>query len=189
MPFAEIDAGATFTTRLAAKVVRPAVFVYLDWPTGEVRASSFHRSITIGEDEWAGVGNLAMVETQPFTRSGALISYRIGLTSLPQGSITAATEAEAIGREAILYMGLFAEGWTDPVLRRIFVGHILTAGDFRHRRGDDGEWVTDASVEVSNGRHPRRRLETHHSPETAADGDTAWRHLPTVSRAVTWPES
>lgn len=189
MTFATIDTGGTFATRLAAGVIRPAFFLYLDWPSGEVRASTFHRPLTIGEDSWAGVGALAFIRTSPFRRSGALISYEIGLSSLPQVDIDDTVEAAAIGVRAELFMGLFATGWTDPVLRRVFIGHVISAGDFRHRRGEDGGWVTEASIEISNGRSPRRRLETHHSPETADYGDTAWRLLPTVGRAVTWPES
>ena len=184
--------SATWEARATADIRRPALFVYLDWPGGEVRASTFHRSVTVDEGsspspEWTGVGNFAFFETSAAQRSSAQITHRIGLTSLPEDAITEATEAAAIGRRALIYEGLFDEAWANPVLKQIFIGHIISAGDFKHSRDDKGNWTTSAWIEVSNGRSPRRQLENHHSPETAEAGDTAWRLLPTVARILTWP--
>lgn len=181
--------SADWISRATADVRRPELFVYLDWPSGVVRASTFNKSVTIDGDAWTGVGNLAFLETAPFQRNSALVTYKIGLTSLPQDAITEETEAGAIGRRAKLYEGLFDQAWGDPVLKQIFIGHIVSAGDFKHTRDDKGNWTTSGSIEISNGRSPRRRLETHHSPATAEAGDTAWRLLPTVARSLTFPAS
>lgn len=179
--------SADWESRATADVRRPALFVYLDWPSGIVRASTFHKSVTIDGNAWTGVGNFAFLDAASFQRSSALVTFKLGLASLPQDAITEETEAGAIGRRAILYEGLFDAAWGDPVLKQIFIGHIISAGDFRHSRDGQGNWTTSASIEVSNGRSPRRRLENHHSPQTAETGDTAWRLLPTVGRSLTWP--
>lgn len=187
MAFGAIDSNSAWDARIAAEVIRPALFVYLDWPTGAVRASTHYETVTALGESWTGVGNLAKFDAAPFEQSGALVTYTIGLTSVPQGTITDATENEAIGRRAEIYLGLFNQGWLDPELRRIFIGHVMSTGDFRMTLGDDGNWVVSASVRISNGRSPRRQLETHHSPETAESGDTFWRHLPLVGRSMPWP--
>lgn len=195
MAWGTIMTDAAWAARMAAKIIRPAIFLYLDWPGLPLRVSTFHKPVTTTEDDlspteaatWTGVGNLGFVETAPFGRGGALVSFKVGITSLPQGSITESTEAAAIGRRAILYLGLFDEAWENPILQRTFVGHIISAGDFKHSRDKAGNWITEASVEISNGRSPRRQLGNHHSPEVAAAGDTAWRLLPTAGRTVTWP--
>jgi len=195
MGWGVISTDSTWAARLAAKIIRPAIFLYLDWPSLPLRVSTFHKPVTTTEDDlspteaatWSGVGNLGFVETSPFGRNGALVSYKAGVTSIPQGSITESTEAAAIGRRAIMYLGLFDQGWANPILQRLFIGHIISAGDFKHSRDKTGNWFTQASVEMSNGRSPRRRLGNHHSPETAPTGETAWRLLPTAGRSVTWP--
>lgn len=196
MAWAVIDDNASFNSLLAQKIVRPAVFVYLDWPSGEVFASTFHKSVTTSRgvtspattETWTGVGNLAMVEAPQYQRNGAQITYKVGITSLPQENVSDATEAAAIGRRAKLYIGLFDENWENPVLSLKFIGHIITAGNFRDKRDPEtGNWFTDASIEISNGRSPRRHLQNHHSVETTEAGDTAWRLLPTVGRALEWP--
>lgn len=183
--------SADWDARNTAMVRRPALFVYLDWPTGAVRATMHHKSVTIDGDVWSGVGDLGFARMAASSRGSAATVYTIGLASLPQGSITAATEAQAIGRRAILYEGLFDEAWANPVLKKIFIGHIRTAGDIKNRRiwHDDETftWVTDASVEIGNGRHPRRQIANYHSIETAESGDTAWRHLPGVAHAKPFP--
>lgn len=189
MAFATIASNATVATRLAADVLRPAVFVYLDWPTGEIRASTHHKSVTIDGDTWSGVGDAARIDAAGFRANGARVIWTIGLASLPQTTpgLDIDVEATAIGVRAEVYLGYFEDGWVNPVLDLKFIGHVLSVGDFVHRRDENGNWVTDASIEVSNGRHPRRQLEPSHSPETAEAGDTAWRLLPTVGETVAWP--
>lgn len=195
MAWAVIGNDPVFNDRVKQKRVRPAVFVYLDWPTGVVRASTHHRTVTTTDTDvspaetavWSGVGNLAMIEAPSFERSGALVTYKIGLTSLPQQNIDDATEAAAIGRRARLYLGLADEAWSDWRLQLKFTGHIINTGDFKHTRQKDGSWLTDATLEISNGRSPRRQLELYHSPATAASGDTAWRLTATVAKALAWP--
>lgn len=187
--WASIERDATWLARLQASVVRPAVFVFLDWPTEEVRASTFHRSITIGADTWTGVGDAARIDGPEFRRSGALLRYRVGLASVAIDEHTEAEldlESEAIGRRAILYLGLFDAAWENPVLESVFIGHILTVGDFKIRN-EDGDKVMDASIEISNGRNPRRTVALHHGNATAEAGDTSMRLLPTVARALKWP--
>lgn len=188
--------SATWISRASGDIRRPALFAYLDTPSGIVRASTHHKSVTTTDAStspstvltWSGVGNIAKVEMlSPYTRNSAQIAIRLGLASLPQGSIDPDTEAGMIGRRAKLYEGLFDENWENPVLRRVFIGRIANAGDFKHRRDDKGNWVIDASIEINNGRNPRNQIELYHSIRTAAAGDTAWRHLPTAGRALTWP--
>lgn len=194
--FAEISTDAVWADRAAQRVWRPAVFAYLDWPSGEVRASTHHKSITTFDESvspnvdstWTGVGNVATIEAPRYTKNGALITWKIGLSSLPQQAITDTQEAAAIGRRAMLWMGLFDDAWENPVLNRIFIGHIINAGDFVHRPSDDGGWLTDVTVEISNGRNPRRVVQNNHSPETAQGTDTGWRLLPTVAKQLQWPE-
>lgn len=191
MPWGAIDANATFNARLAAGVIRPAVFVYLNWPTGEIWASTHHKSVQTTDTStspastrtWSGVGGVAFIRAPQYGTGSALVRYTIGYRGLPQGAVTETTQDDAIGARAKIWLGLFDDGWTDPQLRLIFIGHILTTGNFVHRRDEDGNWLTDASIEISNGRNPRRPMANHHSPETAEVGDTAWRLLQTAVRS------
>lgn len=187
MTFATIETGGTFATRLAAPIIRPAIFVYLDWPTGEIFASSHHAPVTANGQTWTGVGQFARLETSEFQSNGALVNFTVGFSALPQGVVDEVEQNDAIGRRAEIYLGLFDEAWAAPELRRQFIGTIASVGDFAHRRIGPGSWVTDASIEVTNGRNPRRAIQNHHSPETAENGDTAWRLLPTVARQQPWP--
>lgn len=195
MAWATIATDPVFDARMAAEVIRPAVFVYLDWPTGIVRATTHHQTVQTTDATtspastvtWTGVGLVARIEAPEFKRNGAQVTYKLGYAGLPQGVVDDDTQAAAIGRRAEIYLGLFDASWSDPVLKRIFIGHVITTGDFIHRRDESGNWVTDASIEVSNGRSPRRSIKNHHSVETAASGDTAMRLLPTVGKALKWP--
>lgn len=187
MAFATISRDPVWLERLAAPIARPAMFFFADWPSGEYRASTHHKSIVIGSDTWIGVGDAAFIDAPQFQRSSALMSFRIGLANLPQDDVDDTVESAAIGRRAILYLGLFDEAWENPVLESVFIGRVISAGDFKHKRLENGDLVTDASIEVSNGRNPRRPLSNHHSSETAAPGDTAWRLLPTVAKQLNWP--
>lgn len=190
MTFAHLATDTTWAARIAAPVIRPAVFAFLDWPAGAIWASTHHKQVAIssGPDQgtFTGVGNVAAIEAPTYQASGAQLVYKVGLSSLPQQAITEASEAAAIGRRAILWLGLFDEGWANPVLRRVFTGRIISAGDFSHRR-ENGNWLTDASVEIANGRNPRRPLQNNHSAETVAAGDTSGLLLATVTRSQIWP--
>lgn len=196
MAFAETTIDPVWLDRIKQPIIRPALFLYLDWPTGEVRATTHYKTVTTFDQSvspnvsaaWSGVGNLAFVESPEFRSGGALVTYRVGLSSIPQGSADLDTEALAIGRRAYLYLGLFNASWQDPVLHRIFTGRVISAGDFSIRHVDDGQWVVDASIEISNGRNPRRAIANHHSPETAVAGDTGWSRLPTVAKGIIWPK-
>ena len=197
MAWGAIATDATWTARMASGVIRPAVFLYLNWPGEAVYASTHTKSITTVDPAstasppanvtWSGVGNFGFIEADAFGRDGALVTYRVGLTSLPQSAITEATEASAIGERAIVYSGLFDANYENVALQQVFIGHIISAGDFKMKRNKAGEWLVEASVELSNGRSPRRQLQNHHSPETAEATDTAWRLLPTVGHSLTWP--
>lgn len=186
VPFGSISTDPVFAARMAERIIRPAFFVYLDWPTGAIRASTLTKQTTALGETWDGVGTFSRIETAAFAQSGALVSFIVGLTSLPQEAVDLDVEAGAIGRRAQVYMGLLDEGFSDPVLHQIFIGSIRSAGDYSFRR-EEGVRVVDASVEITNGRNPRRAIANHHSHETAEGTDTAWKLLPFAGQQWTWP--
>lgn len=189
--WASIERDPTWLARLKAPVLYPATLVYLDWPGAEVRASTHNKALMLLGATWTGVGELAFIKPGQFNRDNALVRYTVGLSSLPQDQVDPDMEQQAIGRRAIMYLALFDKGWVDPVAESVFTGHVRTTGEFKTRdvKQDDGtvRKVVDASIEIANGRNPRRSVKLYHSVATAAPGDTAWRLAHTAGKRFKWP--
>lgn len=189
--WASIKRDPTWLARLKAPEIYPAALLYLDWPTGELRASTHNKTLNLLGQSWTGVGSVAFIKPGTFGKDNALVRYTVGLSSLPQDSVDPDLEKQAIGRRAIMYLALFDRGWVDPVAEQVFVGHVRSAGDFelRQEEQDDGvvRTVVDASLEIANGRNPRRSIKLYHSVATAAPGDTAWRLAHTAGKTFKWP--
>ncbi|MEO0623144.1 MAG: hypothetical protein AAF183_13035 [Pseudomonadota bacterium] len=186
MAWGSIDPNPAWDARLQADVTRLAWFLFLDWPSGQIRVSTHYRTVTALDEDWTGVGQFASIKIGNVKRNGALVTVTVGLQNLPADVIDGTVQNDAIGRDGVIYCGLFDEAWQDVVLDPLFTGVIHQPGKLASRR-EDGRWVTNASLEISNGLSPRHAIENHYSEQTAEPGDTAWRHTQDVARSLPWP--
>lgn len=185
MAFSVREDDAAFAARTGADVVRLAAFVHVDWPDTPIRASSHIRSVTIDGNEWAGVGAVGTIETDKAENSGAAQRWTATLKGLPATPVLVADQAEALGRDANVYLGAFDAGWTDPILSLTFAGYF-NGRKTKFTRAADGMRV-DISGEFSDLQHPRRAVQHHWADGAGAPGDTAQKLLHTVARSIKWP--
>ena len=185
MAFAFRSDDSVFLARMAADVVRAAVFVYIDWPDTPIRASSHIRSVTIDGNEWVGVGSVGEIQTDQAQNSGAAQRWTATLKGLPVPPVPVADQADALGVDAEIYLGAFDVGWTDPVLFLTFAGYF-NGRRTKFNRAEDGLRM-DVSGEFSDLQNPRRAVQHHWADGAGVPGDTAQKLLYTVARSEPWP--
>lgn len=192
MAFAFLSPDATFQTRVAAEVVRPAIFVDLAWPTGDVRAHSHIGTVTTGGSpgtEWTGVGDFAKVELTDASLDGSAVEARIGLQNMIPAAAQASTEEDAIGVVGQVYLGLFDENYEDPVLDLRFYGYVKETARVKANPADDG-YTVDLSILLDDRSNPRRAVRTYHAVGEGVSGDTSRQLMvATVGKDYVWPES
>lgn len=184
MAFSTLSTDATWESRAAADVIYPAVFVYVDWPSSTIRASTHTASVTIDGDVWAGVGNAGTIESASAQQSGAAQRWTVGFKGIPTTPVALQTQIDAVGVDAAIYLGLFDSDWSDPVLKATFTG-FANGRRTQVRPSEDGV-IADVMLELSDMTNPRRAVADHWAVGGNGD-DTAQRLLHTVGRAIQWP--
>lgn len=186
MAFAFISPDSTFTTRMSADTIRPADFLYLNWPTGVIRATTHHESVTDADspaNTWDGVGRFGFIRPAAAEMSGAAQRWEVGLTGLPRDD--SSNEVDAIGVEAEIYLGVADADFGDWRLDLIFAGYVQSAGKFEWTKNDNGQLLLTVSLVIGDQRNPRHGLVSYHSMRESGD---YWRHLHSVERKWVWPE-
>lgn len=122
------DATAGVLTSFEQPVLRPIIFVELDYPSGFVRVNSADRTFSFdsgsGVVDFLGVGQLGSISAVGETTELQASKMSFTLTGIPQSSISAAFE-KAQGRRAKMWLGSLDSSYAiiaDPVL--LFVGLI-----------------------------------------------------------------
>lgn len=184
MAFAFINPDSTFTTRMSADVIRAADFVYINDPSGVVRATTHHESVTDQDaNSWTGVGRFGFVRSAGAEIGAAAQRWEVGLTGLPRDS--SSDEPDLIGVEAEIYLGNADANFENWTLDLVFAGFIQSGGKFSWRKDDDGKRVLDVSLTIGDQRNPRHAIVSYHS---MAESDDSWRHLHTAGRSLIWPQ-
>lgn len=182
MAWASVSPDATFTSRMQADVIRPADFLYLNWPSGVIRATTHHTSVTDQDaNVWAGVGRHGFIKPSSADISGAAMRWTVGLTGLPVDSST--NEEDAIGVDAELYLGVADAGLSDWKLDLVYKGFVQSAGKFEFRK-ENGQILMDVSLELGDQRNPNKGVIFFHSMQDGA----GWPHLHTVEKPLIWPQ-
>lgn len=188
--FATAAIDATFLARIQSPPVRPALFVYIDWPGETIRAHNFVRTVTALGESWTGVGGAGLVEISGSDRDGRAQRCTVGLRGLALQAADVDEEEAAVGAAAEVYLGAFDQAFASAALHRRFVGHVEKAMLVKTRSLPGGRGVVvDLTVELSDGQNPRNRVIAHHAVGAEAPGDRAAELMHTVTKDPLWPAS
>lgn len=114
-------------TAVAAKEVRPALFVYLDLSSGPVRVWSGVGEYTMAENVYQGVGTLGAISPIEETKSASANGITLSLSGIPDSVLSIALNEKYRGRKVHVWLGLFNASnalIADPI--KIFAGRIDT---------------------------------------------------------------
>lgn len=172
------DLDAAFISALQERVFRPAVYLYLDWPTGAVRVSNGVGDDTWGGYTWQGVGEFGRVSA---IEEGAEIASRpIALTlfGVAPADVSLISTDRVRGRDAILYMAprdanLVRSATPDVIYPGVMTGFTFGAAD---RDGQLAHALT-VTADVSVRAIRRTKSITYAHPYQS--------RLP--EQAITWP--
>lgn len=176
---------ATFGTRAATLHVLPALFAWIDFPGGAVYATTHHASIVAGTQTWSGVGDIGFVEPDEATDSPVARRWRLGLRGLWLESADALAEQDNLYSDVEVYLGAFDGHFESAALTQIFAGFVSRSADIEVRR-QDGGFLANVSVEVSDQFNPRRGV-TYYYATGRQGSDTAVNLLHTVEKEWLWP--
>lgn len=176
-------------------VFHPVVLVWIDWPSGAVRAHSGRGTINWGGYAWQGVGGFGEVSIPAEALGLGAFGAELALYGLPQ-DLLALLDEPVRNRPAAIWLGTVTEPGgnilaSQPVQQ--FDGYVNAARDQAVRRGGVLEYC--ARVKLGVGPSARVGARITHSYEDQMDvypGDTAGRHLVRIrdkAQRQTWPEN
>ncbi|MEL7299378.1 MAG: hypothetical protein AAFM92_03250 [Pseudomonadota bacterium] len=184
----------TLLTALAGEEIYPIALVFIDWPTGPVRAHTNTGTVAFEGEDFAGVGELGRIEIPDEATSLVPESAVIALASETTGLLTYADEDQARGSEVRMWVGLTTTpGGTTlkGVPEEVFTGSVV-GSSFQL---SEGRRIASLSIEVKAGQPARAGAQVVHSDEDQQalfPGDTFFQRIANAEKWNTtpdrWPE-
>lgn len=186
---------STLYAELQKQVIYPILLVYIDWPSGVVRAHSGTGALTYDGETWIGVGELGGI-TIPDEAGGVVPSSAVlEIASTVDGLLAHVDEVDARGKQVDIYLG----ATTTPggvtlvgVPHRFFTGSV-SKSDFDLA---DDRRIATLTVQVKSGQPARASAQIVHSDEdqqVTVPGDTIFRRVAHAEKWRTnppqWPAS
>lgn len=169
---------------LSKGIVRPAIFVKLDWPTGAVYAWSGSGPFTWGGNTFVGVGDFGRVSDIPESSDGQATGIQLTLSGVPSELIATVIGDNYRGRNATLWLGFMNDGGaliTDPPYER-FSGPMSTMriiGDGKTRT-----IVVDVESEMAILRKSNGRKRTHQDQILDHPSDLGLEYVESINQDV-----
>jgi len=179
------DLSAAIQSAIAAEVVRPAFFVYLDLPSGAVRVNSTIYSITYDGNAYTGVGDLgsinAVTEATDFSSPGLDLT----LSGLNPTLISAAYDDHYQGRQVSVYLGFLNSEHALVDAFELFTGRI------DYMQVDAGEETVTITVRCENElvdwERPKIARYNDADQQSRYPGDLGLEYVPLmVEREIVW---
>lgn len=185
------DIDVALLAALSAEEIYPVALVFIDWPTGPVRAHTNPGMITFGSEEYAGVGELGSIRIPDEATSIVPESAVIVIASETTGLLTYADEEQARGREVGIWLGLTTEPGGTTLIgapERVFTGSVVGSSFelSQNRR------VATLSIDVKAGQPARSGAQVVHSNEDQQalfPGDTFFERVAHAEKWNTNPDS
>jgi hypothetical protein len=181
----ERDIDPVLLAAYADPVIYPIGLIYIDWPTGPVRAHSGKGMLTFEGEEFAGVGELGGMNI-PNEAAGIVPQQAtLAISAVTGELLTYASEAAARGRLVTIWSGLTTTaGGVDliGVPHKPFTGSIEKS-DFQL---SEDRRISTLTLLVKAGQPARSGAQVVHSDEdqqAAHPGDTLFRR---VAHAAKW---
>lgn len=177
-------------TEVAQSVIRPVVFVELDYPSGFVRVNSTDRILAFetgtesGVEQFLGIGQLGSISS--IGENTELQASRISLTlsGVNPVNVSAAFE-KAQGRRGRIWFGFLDSSWqiiTDPVL--MFVGLI---DNTEIELGDTGTITVNLNNRFIEWSRDKNRRYTNEDQQAEFPGDRFFEFIPqAVEKEIIW---
>ena len=168
------------------EVVRPVLFVELDFPSGFVRINSTNSELTNPADSnvYTGIGNLGSVSTIEESSNLQANGIQLQLSGVAPGVITAAFE-KAQGRDATIWLGLFDSNYVviaNPSI--IFQGLIDNASI---ALGETGTVQLNIENRMIEWQRPKIRRYTDEDQQAAHAGDLFFQFVnQTTDKELFW---
>jgi len=174
------DLPANFAATLGQRVLSPAFFVHLAWPTGEVYVWGGYGTVTWGGKQWQGVGELGSISQIGESSDTHANGVQLTLSGIPSEAIARAFDNKLQGRPAQIYLGLFDEQMQliSPPLC-LFDGVIDSSGF--EDTGQTSTITVNLEKELIDRRDDYRRF-THEDQQLDAPGDKFFEQVAWLSQ-------
>lgn len=180
----------SFLNALSSTRLNLILLVYMDWPSGPVRAHNRIGSLTWDGHEWLGVGAFGTITPSLESRSSAAKRLTLSITGFPD-KIVSDLGQEIRNREAHVYWGLIDDNGELIGSPDLLQGGIMNGRRFTITAENSNQVSYGLSVDIWNGASPRRPGSSIHSFDDQVaenNGDTAARHLVNQAESVIlWP--
>lgn len=174
-----------YAAETEAPIFRPAFFVYLDWPSGAVRAWTGYGTISWGGHDWTGVGHLGSIS--PIGENTDLRANGLTLTlnGIPSELIADVLANDSQGRTAKVWLAPMTSAGAlaaDPYLLKDAVIDVCPFTD-------EGA-TASISVKIENELIDRRqkvRRRTHEDQQLVLAGDMYYEYVAGLAdKQITW---
>lgn len=170
----------------AEKVIfRPAFFVFLDWPGGEVRAWTGYGDFSWDGETWKGVGELGSISPIVESSDGRANGLTLTLNGIPSDALAEAMSNDAQGRTAKVWLAPMLEDCTLACEPLLLKNAKIDTCPIR----DDGETgsitVQIESELIDNRVNVRRR--THEDQQIVSPGDRYYEYTAGLQdKTISW---
>ncbi len=168
------------------EIVRPVLFVELDFPSGFVRLNSTNSNLVNPADSnsYTGIGNLGSVSSISESSNLQADGIQLTLSGIATGVISAAFE-KAQGRDATIWLGLFDSDYVviaDPSI--IFKGLIDNASI---AIGETGTIQLNVENRMIEWQRPKIKRYTNEEQQAGFSGDKFFEFVnQTVDKELFW---
>ena len=181
------DITASVVSAVQEHVVRPIIFVSLEFDSGTVRLVSAWRNVTWNGDEYVGVGDMGSISSIEETSQLRASGISMQLTGIPNDYIDEALAEEYQGRTATVWEGFLDSAdqiIPDPIL--FFKGGIDQMGG---KLGEGTSIVTlTAENELLEWERPRASYYTNAEQQVLHPGDLGLEFVVEVTeKEIHWP--
>lgn len=169
---------------IAAEVVRPAFFVYLDLPSGAVRVNSTIYSIDYGGNTYTGVGDLGNIGTVQEQTDFSSPGLDLTLSGLNPSLISAAYNDSYQGRQVSVYLGFLNSDHALIDAFEMFTGRI----DYMQIEvGETATITVRCENELVDWERPKIRRYNDADQKSVYPDDRGLEYVPKmVEREIVW---
>jgi len=174
------DLPTNFASHLSARLMAPAFFVHLAWPSGPVYVWGGYGPLTWGGKTWIGVGDLGSISPIGESSDGRANGVQLTLSGIPNEGVVRAFDNKFQGAPAQIYLGVFDESMqliTEPLC--LFDGVIDSSGF--EDSGETSTITVNLEKELIDRRDDVRRF-THEDQQLDTPGDRFFEQVGWLSQ-------
>jgi len=174
------DLPSNYAQQLGQRVLAPAFFVHLDWPSGPVYAWGGYGEVTWGGRAWQGVGELGSISPIGESSEGRANGVQLTLSGIPNAQIARAFDNKFQGSPAQIYLGLFNEQMQLISAPLCLFDGVIDSSGFEDT-GETSTITVNLEKELIDRRDDMRRF-THEDQQLEAPGDKFFEQVAWLSQ-------